>query len=82
MVGLWTEQTKKPLSPGISSTFLLATDNTHWQPKGKWAMVVSFIQTGDVTILLHRVTSLSYKKLVPGLDLQVSMKGGMGSAFV
>lgn len=39
--------------------------------------MVSFIQTVDVTILLHQVTSISYKKLVPGLDLQVSMKGGM-----
>lgn len=82
MVGFWTEQTKKPLSPGISSTFLLATDNIHWQPKGKRAMVVSFIQMVDVTILLHQVTSISYKKLVPGLDLQVSMKGGMAEVQI
>lgn len=60
----------------------LPLTTSHWQPKGKQATVVSFIQTVDVTILLHQVTSISYKKLVPGLHLQVSMKGGMAEVQI
>lgn len=79
MAGLWAEQTKKPL-PGISPTSLLAIVNNPLSVKGR--MGKNDLFHSDMTVLPHRVISLSYNKLVHGLDLQVSIMGGLAEVQI